>query len=391
MATLPERATHQKTRAFNQQLVLRAIYDRSEVSRAELARLTGLTRTSVSHLVGELLDDRLIEEIGRGPSTGGKAPILLRVCADGRHLIGLDLGESTFTGAVVDLRGNIVRRLSVPLEGRDGDAALQLVYALVDSLMSRNGSSPLLGIGIGAPGLINSRTGEVRWAVNLAWERLPLGRLLEQRFGVPIVVANDSQAAAVAELTFGSGSTSRPENLVVVRVGRGVGAGIILNGQLFHGDGAGAGEIGHTIYGDGGERCRCGRIGCLETVASMRAMVAAAAQLNPDIDDDAALASALAAGDVHARSVVVHAGSMLGIAIAALIGTLNVDRVLLVGPAVSLGDAWLGAVQTRARANVLPQLADGTRIEMGAGHDDVVLLGASGLLMTHELGLSLTR
>jgi predicted NBD/HSP70 family sugar kinase len=390
MATLPERATHQRTRAFNQQLVLRAIYDRNEVSRAELARLTGLTRTSVSNLVGELLDDRLVEETGRGPSTGGKQPIMLRVRADGRHLIGLDLGESAFSGAIVDLRGNIVRRVSVPLEGRDGDDALQLVYSLIDSLVSGNGASPLLGIGIGAPGLIDSRTGDVRWAVNLAWERLPLGQLVEERFGVPVVVANDSQAAAVAELTFGSAS-GRPENLIVVRVGRGIGAGIILNGQLFHGDGAGAGEIGHTIYGPGRERCRCGRIGCLETVASMRAMVALAGARDPSVTDEQSLVASLARGDKTARSVVVHAGSMLGVAIASLIGTLNVDRVLLVGPAVALGDPWLGAVKTRARANALPLLADETRIEMGAGHDDVVLLGASGLLMTHELGLSLAR
>src|SRR5687767_9599194 len=166
MATLPERATHQRTRAFNQQLVLRAIYDRNQVSRAELARLTGLTRTSVSHLVGELLGDRLVEEIGRGPSTGGKQPILLRVRADGRHLIGLDLGEAAFTGAVVDLRGNIVRSLSLPLEGRDGDDAVQLVYTLLDGLVSNNGTAPLLGIGVGAPGLVDSRTGTVRWAVN---------------------------------------------------------------------------------------------------------------------------------------------------------------------------------------------------------------------------------
>ena len=390
MATLPERATHQRTRAFNQQLVLRAIYDRNEVSRAEVARLTGLTRTSVSHLVGELLDDRLVEEIGRGRSTGGKAPIMLRVRADGRHLIGLDLGESTFSGAVVDLRGNIVRRLSVPLEGRDGDAAVQLVYSLIENLVAGNGKSPLLGIGIGAPGLIDSRTGEVRWAVNLAWERLPLGQLVEKRFRVPVVVANDSQAAAVAELTFGA-QKSRPENLIVVRVGRGIGAGIILNGRLFLGDGAGAGEIGHTIYGEGGERCRCGRIGCLETVASMRAMVAEAGRLNPAITDDAVLAQALQSGDPAARSVVVQAGSMLGVAIATLIGTLNVNHVLLVGPAVALGEPWLAAVSTRAKASALPLLAEQTRIEMGAGHDDVVLLGASGLLMTHELGLSLAR
>src|SRR5688572_9680433 len=168
MTTLPERATHRQTRAFNQQLVLRAIYDRSAVSRAEVARVTGLTRTSVSQLVGDLLTDGLVEEAGRGPSTGGKAPILLRVRAAGRHLIGLDLGEAAFNGAVVDLRGNILRSTSVPLDGRDGAEAIELVYSLIDSLMNGNGSSPLLGIGIGAPGLIDSRTGTVRWAVNLA-------------------------------------------------------------------------------------------------------------------------------------------------------------------------------------------------------------------------------
>ncbi len=389
MATLPERATHQQTRTFNQQLVLRAIYDRSAVSRAEVARVTGLTRTSVSELVSDLLTDSLVAEVGRGPSTGGKAPIMLSVRADGRHLIGLDLGESAFSGAVVDLRGNILRSLSLPLDGRDGDQAIELVYALIDGLIGGNGQSPLLGIGVGAPGLVDSRTGTVRWAVNLAWENLPLGQMIEERFGVPVVVANDSQTAAVAELTFGL--EPRLANLVVIRVGRGIGAGIILNGQLFGGDGSGAGEIGHTIFGDGRVRCRCGRIGCLETIASMRAMVTAAQQLVPAVTDEASLVAALRDGDPRVHSVVVHAGALLGLAIAAVIGTLNVHHILIVGPAVALGDEWLGAIRRRATASALPLLAQNTNIEFGAAQDDVVLLGASALLMTHELGLSLTR
>jgi predicted NBD/HSP70 family sugar kinase len=389
MATLPERATHQRTRTFNQQLVLRAIYDRSAVSRAEVARVTGLTRTSVGELVGDLLSDKLVEEMGRGPSTGGKAPILLRVRADGRHLVGLDLGEDAFTGAVVDLRGNVLRSLSLPLDGHDGDDAVQLVYTLIEGLIGGNGAAPLLGIGVGAPGLIDSRTGTVRWAVNLAWENLPLGQMIERRFGLPVVVANDSQAAAVAELTFGM--DSRPSNLVVVRVGRGIGAGVILNGQLFGGDGSGAGEIGHTIFGDGREKCRCGRIGCLETIASLRAMVATSNRLDPTVADEASLLAALHAGDEKVRSVVVHAGSMLGQALAAVIATVNVNHVLLVGPAVALGDIWLTAIRQRATASALPLLAKQTQIELGAAQDDVVLLGASALLMTHELGLSLAR
>lgn len=389
MATLPERATHRQTRTFNQQLVLRAIYDRNEVSRAEVARMTGLTRTSVSELVGDLLRDGLVEEMGRGPSTGGKAPILLRVRANGRHLIGLDLGEATFTGAIVDLHGTVLRSLSVPLEGRNGDDAVELVYALIEGLIAGNGSSPLLGIGVGAPGLIDSRSGTVRWAVNLDWTDLPLGPMLELRFGVPVVVANDSKAAAVAELTFGP--KPRPENLVVVRVGRGIGAGIILNGQLYQGDGAGAGEIGHTIFGEGRERCRCGRVGCLETVASMRAMVSAAQRNDPSITDDASLVAAFRAGDAVARDVVLNAGRMLGLGIATLIGALNVNHVLLIGQATQLGDEWLSAVREQAASSALPLLARDTNIELGVAQDNDVLLGASALLMTQELGLSLAR
>lgn len=393
MASLPERATHRQTRAFNQQLVLRAIYDRHSVSRAEIARVTGLTRTSVSELVNDLLADQLIEEVGRGPSTGGKAPILVRVRADGRHLIGLDLGEEAFNGAVVDLRGNIIKRQSVPLAGQDGDAAAELVLTLVESLINGNGSSPLLGVGVGAPGLIDTRAGTVRWAVNLAWENVPLGKMIEKRFGVPAVIANDSQAAAVAELTFGNepGSEPRPGNLIVVRVGRGIGAGIILNGQLVHGDGSGAGEIGHMTLGDGHELCRCGRTGCLETMASMRAMVAAAHRQLPEVTDDATLVAALRDGNYAVRQVVAIAGELLGTAIAAMVATVNVNHVLLVGPAVALGDEWLEAIRRQATNATLPLLASALRIELGAGHDDVVMLGASALLMTHELGLSLAR
>ena len=133
---------------------------------------------------------------------------------------------------------------------------------------------PFLGIGIGAPGVIDTSTGIVRWSVNLDWADLRLGPLLEERYGVPVVVANDSHAAALAELTFFR--RPRPNNLVVIRVGRGVGAGIILNGQLFQGDGHGAGEFGHISMGrrrrsvplragglprDGDEHARAGRRG----------------------------------------------------------------------------------------------------------------------------------
>ena len=384
---LPEKATHQQMRAFNQQLVLRALHDHSPLSRADLARLTGLTRTSVGDLVGTLIDDGLIEEVGRGQSTGGKSPILLRVAPDGRHLIGLDLGEA-FSGAVVNLRGEILRSIHLPLDGGNGDAAVELVFQLVDALRADD-RSPLLGIGIGAPGVIDTSTGTVRWSVNLNWADLPLGRLLEERYGVPVVVANDSHAAALAELTFFR--RPRPNNLIVIKVGRGVGAGIILNGQLFQGDGYGAGEFGHVSMGSADAPCHCGRVGCLETMTSMRALVDAAGAAEPSITDESGLVTAFLAGVTAIRRIVLDAARELGVAIGWLIGVLNVRYVLLVGPVAAFGDDWLDEVRSSARSSVLALLARDTQIEFGHVHDDVVVLGASALLMEQQLGLGLAR
>ncbi len=388
-AVLPEKATHRRTRAFNQQLVLRALHDQSPLSRADLARLTGLTRTSVGDLVGRLISDGLIEEVGRGRSTGGKSPILLRVAPDGRHLVGVNLGDGEFSGAVVNLRGEILRSVRLPLEGRDGGAAVDLVFRLVDALRADDRPPLLLGIGIGAPGIIDTGTGTVRWAVNLNWAELRLGPLLEQRYGLPVVVANDSHAAAVAELTFFR--RPRPRNLVVVKVGRGVGAGIILNGQLFQGDGYGAGEVGHVSIPGATAPCRCGRAGCLETLTSVRAMVEAAAAVEPSIVDEAGLVAAFRAGAPEVRRVVLDGAHQLGVGVGWLIGALNVRHVLVVGPVAGLGDDWIHEVRTSARASAPALLARDAQIEFGHANDDVVVLGASALLMEQQLGLGLVR
>ena len=379
---LAEKATHQQTRAHNQQLVLRTIYEGGSPSRADVARLTGLTRTSVSDLVSDLLMTGLVAEAGRGPSSGGKAPILLRVVPDARLLIGLDLAEAAFSGAVVNLRGGIVRAVSLPLEGRDGQAAVDLVFQLIDELAS-GVTQPLLGIGIGAPGVVDSERGVVRWAVNLGWADVELGRLVRERYRLPVAIANDSQAAALAEHTLGSGEIF--EDLVVIRVGRGIGAGVILSGQLYQGDGFGAGEIGHTTMIDGGDLCRCGRRGCLETVASMRALVEQAGAAG-----DAELVAAFHAGDEPARSAVLAGARALGLAIGGLIGALSVRRFALIGSALAFGPDWLQEIRKTAQRSALPLLSDHVVVDFGEVHDDVVVLGASALLMSNELGLNVS-
>jgi predicted NBD/HSP70 family sugar kinase len=403
--TLPSKATHQQTRAHNVALVLRALYDHGPISRAEIARMSGLTRTTVGDVVAELVGDGLARDVGRGPSTGGKAPILVELVDGARHVIGVDLGEFAFRAAVVDLRGRELRTAEEAVDGLKGDEALEVVYRLLDELVN-GGRGTLLGIGVGTPGIVDAASGTIRWAVNLDWRELPLGRILAERYGVRVEVANDSRAAALAILLFGGDDqASRAANLVAIKVGRGIGAGIVLGGELFQGDGAGAGEIGHTVVEDDGAQCRCGRFGCLETVASSRAIVERATQVALDAPrsvlgrrlagpagarnqldlDDVRLA--LAEDDPDAVAVAAAAGRYLGRAIASLIGVLDIERISLHGSVTELGVAWLDAVRDEAGRRSLGPLAREVSIEVVRPMGDLVVRGASALLLTSELGL----
>ncbi len=396
------KATHQQTKTFNGQLVLRTIFDSGEISRAQVARVTGLTRVTVSEIVADLLERGLVAEVGRGPSTGGKNPILLSVVDDARHLIGVDLASYEFRGAVVNLRGQVRRALKFPLFGRTGDDALALVFELVDALRAAT-DRPILGIGIGTPGLVDTQTGVVRQAVNLEWRDLPLAARLQAHYDLPVYAANDSQVAALAEHTFGAGRTDH--NLVVIKAGRGIGAGTILNGQLFQGDHSAAGEIGHIVVVEDGQPCRCGKTGCLETVASSEAMVRAARLLaqsdqvtffsrfaaDPNQITSDVIVEAMEAGDVAATGLVTTAAEALGRAVAYIVGILNVRRILLVGTLTHFGQVWFDAVQQAIYCHTMPALAADIDVSLGQLDENVVTLGASALLLTNELGLDLAR
>ncbi len=378
----PAKATHAQTRAHNAALVLRALYDLGPISRADIARLTGLTRTSVGELVSDLEQEGLAVDVGRGPSTGGKQPTLVALNAGARTVITLDLGERTFTAALANLRGEIAARVSRDLDGRDGDDAVQVVHELIDEVRAA-ATSPILGIGVGTPGIVD-QSGTIRWAVSLDWQDLPLARILQERHELPTVVANDSRAAAFATYLF-SGD-ERPANLVVVKVGRGIGAGLVLRDQLFGGDGEAAGEIGHVVIDPDGAECHCGRFGCLETVASAPAILRASGASSLD-----ELAAKAAGGDPEALSIVRTAGRAVGGAIAHLVGALDVRHITLVGTVTALGEPWLAAVREEATRRSLAATGRETTILDGGTGEDVTLLGACALLLTRELGLTVHR
>ena len=393
-----KKANSQQTKAHNRLLILKTIYNNAKISRADIARVTGLNRATVSDAVTELLKDGVVAEVGIGSSVGGKPPILLSMVDNARYLIGVDLAESEFRGAVINLRGKIIHRLNLAINGRDGDAALASVYGLLDKLIPL-AEGPVLGIGIGTPGLINAQQRVVRNAVNLDWHDLPLGDLLDERYKMPVHIANDSQAAALAEFTFGD--SKNISNLIVINIGRGTGAGIVLNRQLYYGDSFGAGEFGHVAYVENGERCRCGHYGCLETVASSQAIVRSARTIakndlhselyrfvaSPEEINIDIVSQAFEAGDDAIRTLITEAGRYMGFAAANLVGILNVNRIVIAGSAARFGQALLEPIKQEIKRRSLPGLADETVVEITSLGDDIVILGAAALLLNRGLGL----
>ncbi|HNO93880.1 MAG TPA: ROK family transcriptional regulator [Anaerolineales bacterium] len=375
-----QKATHQQTKQHNRDLVLRTIFANESISRAEVARVTNLTRTTVSDVVNSLLDEGLVEEVGRGESIGGKTPILLSVVADSRYLIGLNLAQDKFIGAIVNLRGEIKEMVEVPVHGEDGRNALDLVYQIIDQLMKKR-IKPIVGIGVGAPGLVNTREGVVVNAVNLEWQDLPLGQLLEKKYKIPVSILNDSQATAIGEFVYG-GAHALDENLIVVNVKHGIGSGILVNGRLFQGDGGGAGEIGHVVVQENGELCRCGKHGCLETISSARAVLR---QLNLKSLDEAK--SAFDAGDEKTQWVIKNTAHYLGISLANLIGILNIQKIIITGDMTRFGALWMDEVNNSMRNAALARLSENTKLELGALDYRACILGASAFLLLDDYSL----
>jgi N-acetylglucosamine repressor len=385
-----QKATRQQTKEHNTNLVLKTIFDNESVGRAEISRITSLTRTTVSDIVAELIAEGLVKEVGMGVSTGGKSPILLSLVADSRYLVGLDLARKKFSGAIVNLRGEIRYKVDHDIQGSDGEAALASVYAILDRL-TQTSYKPLVGIGIGTPGLINTNDGVVLNAVNLDWKDLSLARPLQDKYQLPVQVFNDSQAAAMGEYTYGRDHSS-DDNLIVINARNGIGAGIIINRQLFQGDGGGAGEIGHVVVvPEGGLLCRCGNRGCLETVASsqalvkrMQALVSRSSLTQPlQFTQEITLNTveqAFINGDPLARQVVLEAGQYMGMAISSLVGTLNIHKIVLMGDMTRFGQPWLEAIQETISQATLSRLAQETKVEIGQLGGNSIILGSSAML-----------
>lgn len=394
-----QKATAQQLKEHNQQLVLKAIYTSRANSRAAIAEGTGLTRPTVSQIVGELLEAGLVQEKGQGESRGGKPPTLLRFTDDAYQIIGLHLGGHRTFGAVTDLRGRILTRAARPTDRTGVESVLTGLDLVLDDLRAQ-ATRPLLGIGVSVPGLIDPRNGVVRYTAYLNWRSVPLGqRLAAHCDDIPIYLDNDTNLAALGERVFGAGDGI--DNMVIVMVGTaGIGAGIVVNGEIYHGAGGGAGEIGHMPIASSDVSCVCGHRGCLEAVSSGWALVRQAreaAAAHPDsalnalaAPDDMTLEDvrqAVEAGDPTAVALAQEVGHYLGLVVAILVSTVNPQRVIIGGSVSELGDPLFDSLRRTFGEHTLTILAEETEILPASLGTDVNILGAAAQVLKGELGV----
>ncbi|WP_083966646.1 ROK family protein [Demequina globuliformis] len=362
------RVRPEHARRHNRALVLQALYRADGLSRADLAREVGLTRVTISDLVSDFIEEDLVIELGLRPDARpGKPATLLDINREGFAIVGLDLSNySVFRGVVTDLDGSIVERAEVAVRDMTGEEAVGAVFTLLDDLVSR-ASAPIVGIGIGSPGIVDL-DGTVVSAPNLGWTDVPLQQLVAERYELPTQVANDANMAAQGERSFGGAST----DMMLVRIGRGVGSGVVVGGHLVYGSSFAAGEIGHVVVGtDGGDECACGKAGCLETwLASPR------------------LEAAAKADETAREATLREAGERLGISLAPVVAALNLGEVVLAGPHNLLAGPLLEGTSETLRSRTMAELHGDLTLRMTALGRDIVVLGAVVMVLTGQLGVS---
>ncbi|MBC7724283.1 MAG: ROK family transcriptional regulator [Burkholderiaceae bacterium] len=361
---LPEHA-----RMHNRALVLQMLYTEGGQSRADLARGTGLTRVTISELVAGLVAEGLVVETGqRGEVRPGKPATLLDIDRGAFQIVGVDLSDHrSFRGAVLDLDGRILSDIDLPLDMQAGEAAVDLVLSLVQGLLDL-ATAPVLGIGIGSPGIVDLG-GVVLSAPNLGWTGVALQERLVERFGRPVIVANDANVAVLAEHSFGEARA----DFLLVKVGHGVGAGLLLAGAPYFGAGFAAGEIGHVVVRQTGDLCACGKSGCLETwLAAPHLEAALATAATPEGRD----------------AILTEAGHQLGVALAPVVGALNLSEIILSGPAHLLGGVIVASASDTIRARTVAEFHGDLRLRLTDLGEDIVVRGAAAMVLFRELGVS---
>lgn len=390
--TKAQAARSSTIRDINRQFVLNYIRDREPVSRADIARVTELQRSTVSIIVEELKDEGLIEEIGAGASTGGRRPTLIRLRAAGVTAIGVNITPTSTTIVTSDLVGRVLAREEIENSPRPDEMTARVIER-VQEIIAQDSSRAIAGVGISVPGLVDQKTGRVIYIPFFRWRDWAIAEEIERATGLKPGVDNDANAAALAELWFGRPEVSGSRDFIMVLVAEGIGTGIVFDGQIYRGERGAAGEFGHMIVGQGGPvACSCGNRDCWEAFSSERAAVARYLK-NANVDEanvsrfcfQEVVERALG-GEQAAIDALTETAHYLGIGISNLIAGLSPEAVVV------------GGTITRAWPIIAPSLEETMKRSIRRGLpsarivastlSEPTMMGAISLVLARKFGLT---
>jgi predicted NBD/HSP70 family sugar kinase len=326
--------------------MLELIRQEDGLTRADLAEMTGLARSTVTQRVDLLLADDLVVEAGEARSTGGRPPIILRFNSGSGVVLVADLGATHARFAVTTLEAVVLAERSMELLIADGPepvlARAQLVF---DGLLETAGrvEADVRGVGIGVPGPVDFANGRpADPPIMPGWNGFPVGERFAERYDVPVRVDNDVNIMALGEFW---SSDAAADDMVFVKVGTGIGSGLIFDGQLHRGANGAAGDIGHIQAGVSDAVCRCGNFGCLEASASGGALARQLSELGRDVEDGRDVVALAASGDSDAAQAIRDAGRIIGDILAGVVNLLNPGEIVIGGDIAQAGQPLLAGIR----------------------------------------------
>lgn len=369
----------------NQVSILQVLRQNGVISRKQVSDYVGLTPGTVTNIVRDLIEAGYVVETGFLPGKKGRRAVGLMINPQGFYVMGVRLSRSSVVCSVFDATANMIMSKTGVIE--DFDRAQQVLNYMLDlmaQVIAESGvGKKLRAIGVSTPGPLNLKEGRITYLHgNIDWHDVPIRQLIHDHFKMPTVLEHDANAAALAESLFGDAKDF--QNLVYVAVGRGIGAGIVLNGEIFRGSLGTAGQIGHLSVNEAGPKCQCGGTGCLTNYASSKAFINSVQKLG--IDSNGSLNTLLALakqGNPTVLSEIKKAAYYTGVAVAGLINLLNPEVVFLGDDMTSFSPWWFEEVKKTAVSRLAAEIASGVEIRLSSFGQDAFLLGTGAIALDH--------
>ncbi|MBF4692162.1 ROK family transcriptional regulator [Fusibacter ferrireducens] len=386
-------ADRQLIKKLNTNSILKVVLEKGTISRADIAKILNLTPATVSSNINNLIQDGIVHEVGIGTSSGGRKPVMIELNENGKLFIGVDIHKDGVEAAIVNLAGKILARSERQFSDH-GNKFEDDVVTCIDDVRELLPDLKLDGIGIGMHGIVDTNQNISVYAPAMSRRNIALKDYIEKKESLPVFIDNDANAMAIGESWFGQAKGVR--NYIFLNVGRGIGSGIVINGELFHGNRYAAGEIGHIRVVESGMRCVCGKYGCLDTVATEYSIIktiinsihtgvsSSITELSKgDLStiDLNMLKEAAQLGDKCVLEALDKMGRYIGVAVSYAINMMNPGMIVFGGSMSVLGEYIIESIRSTAINLSLEECADGVFIVISSLRDNAGVVGAASLGM----------